>query len=98
MIVQIVLGVLRTVPVKLAESTKKLEIEDIIKSLQTALLVSTSAILKRVSNLYDPGKDYKYTTQNKSKKQNKQKQKAQSLFDNFFVFFEYLIMSVIIYS
>ena len=48
MIVQIVLGVLRTVPVKLAESTKKLEIEDIIKSLQTAVLVSTSAILKRV--------------------------------------------------
>ena len=98
MIVQIVLGVLGTVPVKLAESTEKLEIEDIIKSLQTAVLVSTSAILRRVSNLYDPGKDYKYPTQNKSKKQNKQKQKAKSLFDNFFVFFEYLIMPVIIYS
>ena len=80
MIVQIVLGVLRTVPVKLAESTEKLEIEDIIKSLQTAILVSTSAILRRVSNLYDPDKDYKYPTQNKAKsKTNKNKKQKVCL-------------------
>ena len=80
MIVQIVLGVLGTVPVKLAESTEKLEIEDIIKSLQTAVLVSTSAILRRVSNLYDPDKDYKYPTQNKAKsKTNKNKKQKVCL-------------------
>ena len=80
MIVQIVLGVLRTVPVTLAESTEKLEIEDIIKSLQTAVLVSTSAILRRVSNLYDPDKDYKYPTQNKAKsKTNKNKKQKVCL-------------------
>ena len=74
MIVQIVLGVLRTVPVKLAESTEKLEIEDIIKSLQTAVL------LRRVSNLYDPDKDYKYPTQNKAKsKTNKNKKQKVCL-------------------
>ena len=77
MIVQIVLGVLRTVPVKLAESTEKLEIEDIIKSLQTAVLVSPSAILRRVSNLYDPGKDYKYPTQNKKQKAKQTKTKSK---------------------
>ena len=37
-IVAIVLGVLGTVPAKASESLKKLEIEDIIGSLQTAVL------------------------------------------------------------
>ena len=46
-IVMIVLGDLGTVPPKLSESLEKLEIEDIIGSLQTAVLISTTAILRR---------------------------------------------------
>ena len=46
-IVLIVLGDLGTVPAKLSESLEKLEIEDIIGSLQTAVLISTTAILRR---------------------------------------------------
>ena len=46
-IVLIVLGDLGTVPAKLSESLEKLEIEDIIGSLQTAALISTTAILRR---------------------------------------------------
>ena len=40
-----------TVPAKLSESLEKLEIEDMIGSLQTAVLISTTAILRRVLNL-----------------------------------------------
>ena len=47
-IVQILFGDLGTVP---AESSEKLEIEDIIGSLQTAVLISATAILRRVLNL-----------------------------------------------
>ena len=50
-IVPIVLGALETVPTKLSESLEKLEIEDVIGSLQTAVLLSTTAILRRVLNL-----------------------------------------------
>ena len=50
-IVPIVLGALETVPTKLSESLEKLEIEDVIGSLQTAVLLSTAAILRRVLNL-----------------------------------------------
>ena len=46
-IVLIVLGDLGTVPAKLSQSLEKLEIEDIIGSLQTAVLISTTAILRR---------------------------------------------------
>ena len=41
-IVLIVLGALGAVPAKLSESLKKLEIQDIIGSLQTAVLISTT--------------------------------------------------------
>ena len=41
-IVPIVLGALGAVPEKLSESLEKLEIEDIIGSLQTAVLISTT--------------------------------------------------------
>ena len=51
LIVPIVLGALGTVPAKLSKSLQKLEIDDIIGSLQTAALVSTTAILRRVLNL-----------------------------------------------
>ena len=51
MIVPIVLGALGTVPVKLSESLEKLEIEDVIGSLQTAVLLSSTAILRKVLNL-----------------------------------------------
>ena len=51
MIVPIVLGALGTVPAKLSESLEKLEIEDVTGSLQNAVLLSTTAILRRVLNL-----------------------------------------------
>ena len=51
MIVPILLGALKTVPTKLSESLEKLEIKDVIGSLQTAALLSTTAILRRVLNL-----------------------------------------------
>ena len=50
-IVAIVMGALGTVPAKVSESLKKLEIEDVTVSLQTAVLLSTTAILTRVLNL-----------------------------------------------
>ena len=50
-IVPIILGALGTDPAKLSESLEKLEIEDVIGSLQTAVLISTAAILRRVLNL-----------------------------------------------
>ena len=49
-IAPIVLGTLGTVPGKLSESLEKLEVEDIIGSLQTIILISTTAILRRVLN------------------------------------------------
>ena len=50
-IVPIVLGALWTVSTKLSESLEKSEIEDITGRLQTAALISTTAILRRVLNL-----------------------------------------------
>ena len=50
-IVPIALGALGTIPAKLSESLKILEIEDVIGSLQTDILISTTAILRRVLNL-----------------------------------------------
>ena len=50
-IVPIALGALGTVPAKLSKSLEKLEIDDVIGSLQTAVLISTTAILRRVLNL-----------------------------------------------
>ena len=50
-IVPIVSGALGTVPAKLSESLEKLKIEDIIGSLQTAVLISITAILGRVLNI-----------------------------------------------
>ena len=50
-ILPIVLGALGTVPVKLSETLKKLEREAVIGSLQTAVILSTTAILRRVLNL-----------------------------------------------
>ena len=47
----IVLGALGTVPTKLSEPLEKLKIEDITGSLQTAVLISTTAILRRALNL-----------------------------------------------
>ena len=47
----VILGALGTVPAKLSESLEKLEIDDITGSLQTAVLISTTAILRRVLNL-----------------------------------------------
>ena len=47
-IVSIVLGALGTVPAKLSELLKTLEIEDIIGSLQTAVLISTTTILRKI--------------------------------------------------
>ena len=46
-IVPIVLGALGTVPAKLSELFEKLEMQDIIGSLQTTVLSSTKAKLKR---------------------------------------------------
>ena len=54
-IVPIVLGALGTVQVKLSKVLKKLEIEDVIGSLQTGVLISTTAILRKVLNLYGTG-------------------------------------------
>ena len=50
-IVPIVVGALGTVPQRLEKYLEKLEIPDIIGSMQTAVLLSTSAILRRVLNL-----------------------------------------------
>ena len=50
-IVPIVLEALGTVPAKLSKSLEKLEIDDVIRSLKTAVLISTTAILRRVLNL-----------------------------------------------
>ena len=44
-IVPIVFVVLETVPAKLTKSLEKLEVDDLIGSLQTAVLISTTAIL-----------------------------------------------------
>ena len=49
--VPIVLRALVTVPGKLSESLEKLEIEDIIESLQNIVLISPTVILRRVLNL-----------------------------------------------
>ena len=51
MIAPIALGALGKVPAKLLGSLEKLGIEDVIGSLQTAVLISTTAILGRVLNL-----------------------------------------------
>ena len=50
-IVPIVLAALGRVPAKLSELLQQLEIEDITESLQTAVLISTTFILKKVLNL-----------------------------------------------
>ena len=50
-IVPIVLGALGTVPAKLSKSLEKLEIEDVIGSLQTAVLISTTTVLRKVLDL-----------------------------------------------
>ena len=50
-IVPIVLGALGTVPTNLSKSLEKFEKYDVVGSLQTAVLISTTAILKRVLNL-----------------------------------------------
>ena len=50
-IAPIVLGALGTVAAKLSKLLGKLEIDDVIGSLQTAVLISTTAILRRVLNL-----------------------------------------------
>ena len=49
--VTIVLRPLGTVPAKLSESLEKLEIEDVIGSLQTAVLIYTTATRRTVLNL-----------------------------------------------
>ena len=50
-IVPIVLGALGTVPAKLLELLENLEIENVIGSLQTAVLISTTDILRKNLNL-----------------------------------------------
>ena len=55
LIAPIVLEALRTVPAKLSESLEKLEIEYVIGTLQTAVLISNKAILIMVLNLKGPG-------------------------------------------
>ena len=50
-IVPIFLGALGTAPAKIPKSLEKFETEDVIGSLQTAVLISTTAILRRVLNL-----------------------------------------------
>ena len=50
-IVPTVLGALRTVPAKLSKLIEKLEVEDMIESLETVVLISTTAILRRNLNL-----------------------------------------------
>ena len=49
--VPIVLGTLGTFPGKLSKSLEKMEIDDVIRSLQIAVLISTTVILRRVLNL-----------------------------------------------
>ena len=49
--IPIVLETLGTFPAKLSKSLEKTEIDDLIRSLQTAVLISTTAILRRVLNL-----------------------------------------------
>ena len=51
MIVSVVLGPLGTIPAKLSKSFKILKTEDLIESLQTALLISTTTIFRSVLNL-----------------------------------------------
>ena len=51
MIVRIVLGALGTGPAKLSKSLENLEVEDITGSLQTAVLISATAILRRILNI-----------------------------------------------
>ena len=50
-IVPIVLAALGTVPVKLLKFLEKLEIDDVIGSLKTGVLISATAILRKVLNL-----------------------------------------------
>ena len=50
-IVPIFLGALGTAPAKIPKSLEKFETDDVIGSLQTAVLISTTAILRRVLNL-----------------------------------------------
>ena len=50
-IVPIVLGALGTVPAKLSKSLEKLEVDDVIGSLHTAVLMSTTAVFRKVLNL-----------------------------------------------
>ena len=50
-IVPIVLAALGTVPVKLSKLLEKLEIDDAIGGLQTGVLISTTAILRKLLNL-----------------------------------------------
>ena len=50
-IVPIVLGALGTVQAELSKSFENLEIDDVIGRLQTAVLISTTATLRRVLNL-----------------------------------------------
>ena len=50
-IVTIVLRTLETVPAKLSELLEQLDIEHIIGSLQTDVLISTKAILRTVLNI-----------------------------------------------
>ena len=50
-IVPIVLRTLETVPAKLSELLEQLDIEHIIGSLQTDVLMSTKAILRTVLNI-----------------------------------------------
>ena len=49
-VVPIALRAFRTVPAKLSKSLEKLELDDIIGSLQIAVLISTIAILRRILN------------------------------------------------
>ena len=50
-IVPIIFETLGPVPARLSELLEKVEIEDIVRSLQTTVLISTTAILRRVLNL-----------------------------------------------
>ena len=54
-IMPIVSGALGTLPTKLSEYLEKLEIEDVIGRLQTAVVISTTAILRGVLNLQGLG-------------------------------------------
>ena len=50
-IVRTVLGALGTVPARLSELIEKMKKEDIIGSLQIAVLISSTTILRKVLNL-----------------------------------------------